>query len=157
MDAARDEHREYTVTLRDRTLDDVTVVRRSWNDRDASLEPLEFLDALVAAHADHLVASIERVLHHVLPELPRGADDANLQRASFVGLIRSWFPRIRCHVVLPFLRKAGPVRSGVGARYRLLAEMGRAPYSQVSVAEPRSRSGHRGTTISGSLARDCGA
>jgi len=108
MDAARDEHREHPVTLRDRTLDDVTVVRRSWNDRDASLEPLKFLDALLAAHADHLVASIERVLHHVLPELPRGADDANLQRASFVGLIRSWFPRIRCYVVLPFLRKAGP-------------------------------------------------
>jgi hypothetical protein len=29
MDAARDEHREHTVTLRDRTLDDVAVVRRS--------------------------------------------------------------------------------------------------------------------------------
>src|SRR5947209_6004974 len=112
MNAARDQHREHPVTLRDRTLDDVTVVRRSWNDRDASLEPLEFLDALLAAHADHLETSIQRVLHHVLPELPRGADDANFQRASFVGLIRSWFRRVRCHVVLPFLSHPGTTVSG---------------------------------------------
>jgi hypothetical protein len=37
MVAAQDEHREHSVRLRDRTLDDVTVVGRSWNDRDALL------------------------------------------------------------------------------------------------------------------------
>src|SRR5205085_5493521 len=99
----RVEQREHPVTLGDRALDDVAVVRRSWNDGDASLEPLKFLDALLAAHADHLVASIERVLHHVLPELPRGADDANFHRASLVGFVSVVVPTysLPCRSPLP--------------------------------------------------------
>ena len=39
-----------------------------------------FADALLAAHAHHLVAPVQRVLDHVPPELPGGADDAHLHR-----------------------------------------------------------------------------
>ena len=60
------------------------VVRRSRNDGDAPLERVELPDALLAAHANHLVAPIQRVLHHVLPELPRGPDDANPHRVPVV-------------------------------------------------------------------------
>ena len=38
------------------------------------------LHAWLPAYADHLVAPIERVLDHVLAELPGGSDDANLHR-----------------------------------------------------------------------------
>ena len=48
--------------------DDLAVVRRSWDNRDAPLEAVEFSDTLLAAHANYLVASIQRVLHHVLTE-----------------------------------------------------------------------------------------
>jgi hypothetical protein len=41
-------------------------------------ERIELSDALLAAHADHFVAAIERVLDHVLPELAGGSDDADL-------------------------------------------------------------------------------
>ena len=78
MDAPRDEHDEHPVAPRDRALDDLAVVRRSRNDGDAPLERIELPHALLAAHADHLVAAIQRVLHHVLPELPGGPDDADL-------------------------------------------------------------------------------
>ena len=78
VDAARDENGEHSVAPLHRALDYLAVVRRSRNDRDAILEPIELLHALLAAHAHHLVAAIERVLNHVLPELPRGSDDADL-------------------------------------------------------------------------------
>ena len=35
-------------------------------------------DALLTAHADHLMAPVKRVLHHVLPELPGDSHDADL-------------------------------------------------------------------------------
>jgi len=38
-------------------------------DRDALLEGIELFHAGVAANADDLVAAIQGVLHHVLPEL----------------------------------------------------------------------------------------
>src|SRR5690606_42156341 len=49
---------------------------------DAIAEPSELVHALVAAHADDLVAAIERVLDHVLAELAGGADDADLPRVD---------------------------------------------------------------------------
>jgi len=58
-------------------LDDLGVVRLSRNNGDASFERVELPDALLPAHADDLVAPIERVLDHVLPELPGGSDDAD--------------------------------------------------------------------------------
>jgi hypothetical protein len=77
VDASRDEHDEHPVAPRDRTLDDLAVVSRSRNDGDARLERVELPHALLAARADHLVTPIQRVLDHVLPELPRGPDDAD--------------------------------------------------------------------------------
>ena len=63
----------------DGTLDDVAVVRRSGNDSDAPLEGIELLHAALAAHANHGVAPIECVLHHVLPEFPGSPDDTDLR------------------------------------------------------------------------------
>jgi CubicO group peptidase (beta-lactamase class C family) len=58
-------------------LDHRAVVRRSRDDGDAPRERVELADALLAAHADDLVATIQRMLHHLLPEVPRGPDDAD--------------------------------------------------------------------------------
>src|SRR5918994_790252 len=41
--------------------------------------------ALLSAHANHLVAPIQRVLDHVLPELPGGTDDADPHRVPSVA------------------------------------------------------------------------
>ena len=90
MDAPRHEYYQHSVAFGYCFLDDLRVVRRSWDDRDASFEPLELAHALLPADADHLVAPIKRVLDHVLPELPGRADDADPHRgqttpvASFV-------------------------------------------------------------------------
>src|SRR5215218_10489774 len=73
----RDQYDEHPVAPRDRALDDLAVVRRSRNDSDSSLELVELLHTALAAHANHLVDPIQRVLHHVPPELPRGTDDAD--------------------------------------------------------------------------------
>src|SRR5215218_10955437 len=56
---------------------DFGVVCRSRDDRHAPLERVELADAFLAAHADDLVAAIERVLHHVAPELARRSDDTD--------------------------------------------------------------------------------
>jgi hypothetical protein len=79
---SRDENDEHPVALRDCALDDLEVVRRSRNDGDAPLERVELPHAFLPAHADHFVATVERVLHHVAPELPGGPDDANPHRAA---------------------------------------------------------------------------
>src|SRR5262249_31236073 len=68
------------VAPRDRALDRLAIVRRSRNDGDASLERVELTDALIPAHADHRIAPIQRVLHHVAPELAGRTDDAHLHR-----------------------------------------------------------------------------
>ena len=70
MDAARDEHDEYAVAAGDGALDDLAVIRRAGHDGDPPVELGELADALLAAHGDHLVAAVERVLDHVLPSLP---------------------------------------------------------------------------------------
>ena len=77
MDAPRDEDDEHAVAAGDRPLDDLVVIGRAGHDADPILELGELPDALLAAHGDHLVAAIERVLDHVAPELPRRADDAD--------------------------------------------------------------------------------
>ncbi len=85
MDPPGDEHREHPVAPSDRALDDLAVVCRSRNDCDASLERVELPHAALPADADHLVAPIQRVLHHVLPELPGGPDDTDLHRVPPVA------------------------------------------------------------------------
>src|SRR6185369_16847760 len=60
--------------------DDLAFIRRSRNDSNAPLEGIKLLHAALAAHADHRTAPIQRVLHHVDSELPRGPDDADLHR-----------------------------------------------------------------------------
>src|SRR5581483_7931593 len=44
---------------------------------DAPLERVELSHALLAAHANHLVTAIQRLLDHVLPKLPRSPNDAH--------------------------------------------------------------------------------
>src|SRR3954447_21142889 len=73
----RDEHDEHPVAARDRPFYDLTVVGCAGHDVDPTLELGELAHALVAAHGDHLVPPIQRVLDHVPPELPGRADDAN--------------------------------------------------------------------------------
>src|SRR6185437_9676404 len=85
VDPSRDQHDEHPVAPGDRPLDDLGVVRRSPNDSDAPLEPIELPYAFLTTHANHLVAPIQRVLDHVLPELPRGPDDANPHRVRPVA------------------------------------------------------------------------
>ena len=84
MDAPRDQHDEHPVAPCDRPLDNRAVVRLSGNDGDAPFERVEFSYAALPAHADHLIASIQRVLDHVSPELPRRPDDAYLHLADHV-------------------------------------------------------------------------
>ena len=80
MDTSRHEHGDHTVALGYRLLDDLAVVRRPGYNGDAARELIEFRDALVTSYAHHLIAAVERVLHHVRSGLPRGADDADLHR-----------------------------------------------------------------------------
>ncbi len=88
MDTARDEHHEHPAAPRDGAPDDVGVVRGSGDDRDTPFELVELPNALLPAHADNLVPPIERVLHHVLPELPGSADDADPHRARSIACQR---------------------------------------------------------------------
>ena len=73
----RDEHDEYPVAARDRPLYDLAVVGCARHDVDPATEHGELADALLAAHGNHLVPPIQRVLDHVPPELPGCADDAD--------------------------------------------------------------------------------
>src|SRR4051794_18180320 len=73
----RDEHDEHPLAARDRPLYDLAVVGCAAHDVDPALELGELADALLAAHGDHLVPPIQRVLDHVLPELPGRTDDAD--------------------------------------------------------------------------------
>ena len=77
LHSPRHEYGEHAVTPGDGLLDDFTVVGCSGNDGDLSPEPVEFADALLPAHAHDLVAPIERVLHHVLPQLAGRTDDTD--------------------------------------------------------------------------------
>ena len=57
----------------------LAIVGRSRNHSDAPLEAIELLDAALTADADDLIAPLQRLLHHVLAELPRRSDDADPQ------------------------------------------------------------------------------
>ena len=94
MNPPRDQHGEHPVTLCNRPLYDLAVVRLSGDDNDAVPERVELPHAALPAHANHLVAAIQRVLHHVLPELPRRPDDAHLHLAHPVAIRAS--PRRGC-------------------------------------------------------------
>src|SRR5258706_4498621 len=78
VDAHRGEQDEHPVAPGYGALDDLAVIRRSRNDSNAPLEGIKLLHTALATHTDHRIAPIERVLHHVDSELPRGPDDANL-------------------------------------------------------------------------------
>jgi hypothetical protein len=65
VNPARDEHDQHRSAPRDGTADDVAVVRGARNDRDPTVEVGELADSLLTAHADHLVAPIQRVLDHI--------------------------------------------------------------------------------------------
>jgi hypothetical protein len=78
VDAHRGKYDENAVATGDGALDDLAVVGRPRYDRDALLEGIELFHAGVAAHADDLVAAIQGVLHHVLPELSGSPYDADL-------------------------------------------------------------------------------
>src|ERR1700704_3190222 len=87
VNAHRGKHDEHPVAPGYGALDDLAVIRRSRNDSNAPLEGIELLHAALAAHADHRIAPIQRVLHHVDSELPRGPDDADLHH---VRQAHSW-------------------------------------------------------------------
>jgi len=71
---------EYAVAPGDGLADDLAVIRRAGNDGDAPFEGIEFADALLPAGADHLVAPVPRVLHHVPAELPGSPNYADFHR-----------------------------------------------------------------------------
>jgi hypothetical protein len=85
VDAARHQHDEHPVAARDGSLDDFPIVGPTRNDLDELVEPTELLDALLPTHADDVVTAVERVLDHVLPELPGRADDADALLARAHG------------------------------------------------------------------------
>src|SRR3954470_9092180 len=87
--APRREHHQHAVAAADRAPDDLAVVSGAGIDGDAVAEAVELSDALLAAHADDLVATVERVLRHVLPELAGDADDADLH-GCLLGGRHSW-------------------------------------------------------------------
>src|SRR6266545_2985802 len=89
VDASRDQHDEHPVAPGDRSLDGIGVVRRSRHDRDAAGELVQLVNAFLPAHADNLVAAIERVPHHVAPELAGGPDDAHLRGVAASGVLHA--------------------------------------------------------------------
>jgi hypothetical protein len=58
VDPSWGQYDEHPVASRDRPLDDLMVVRRSRNDGDAPLEPVELSHALLPAHADQVFTRI---------------------------------------------------------------------------------------------------
>src|SRR5689334_25202041 len=104
--APRHQYGEHPIAPVDRAPDDLAVVRRSRNDADALLEGVELADALSPAYPDNLVAPIQRVLHHVLPELPGGSDNADLRSVD----------------VHPFRLVGTPCRYKSGGHSRTLAQ-----------------------------------
>src|SRR5258708_25612706 len=108
VDAHRGEHDEPPVAPGYGALDDLAVIRRSRNDSNAPLEGIKLLHTALAAHTDHRIAPIQRVLHHVDSELPRGPDDANLHHVrpaySWVTIavsISNDFDHLKPHLLPP--------------------------------------------------------
>ena len=68
-------------------------ILKGWFERvfaygDALLERVELACAAFSTHANHLVAPIQRVLHHVLPELPGSPHDTNFLHFDLNSLRR---------------------------------------------------------------------
>ena len=84
-DPSRHQHGEHAVAARNSVLDDLPVIRRSRNDRDTPRELLELVHTDLPAYGDHLVAPVQRELHHVPPQLAGGSDDADRQRGGRTG------------------------------------------------------------------------
>ena len=81
MNPPRDQHGEHPITPCDSLLDNLAVIRSAGNDCDAPFELREFADTLLPTDANHLVASIEGMPHHVPTEFPRSPDNANFHRS----------------------------------------------------------------------------
>jgi hypothetical protein len=95
VDPARDQHGQHPVAAVDRALDDVAVVGRPRDDRDAALERVELAHAGFTAHGDHLVAAGQRLLDHVLPELSGRPDDADPPPGGVMGWFHLFTPGVR--------------------------------------------------------------
>ncbi|KOX10885.1 hypothetical protein ADK66_06850 [Micromonospora sp. NRRL B-16802] len=65
MHTPGDQDGEHTVAAGDRPLDDGTIVRRPRDDCDSALELVQLVHAARTAHADDLVALVQRVPDHV--------------------------------------------------------------------------------------------
>src|SRR5919206_1180269 len=78
----RNQHSEDGVTPAHRALDDLAVIRRSRNDGDPPRELGQLVHADLAAHGDDLVTPVQRVPHHISPQLARGPDYADPQFAT---------------------------------------------------------------------------
>src|SRR5690606_17901842 len=71
------QHREHAIAAVDRPTNHLAVVRRAGHDRDAILKRIQLRHAALSTDADNLVTTLQRMPHHVLTELARGADDAD--------------------------------------------------------------------------------
>src|SRR6185295_13713705 len=116
--APRGHHDENPAASRDSALDDLAVVGRSRDDSDAPLERVELPHALLAAHANHLVTAVQRLLDHVLPKLPRSPHDAHSHLLLPSVDRHSNWPAFRHDtrertLASPRLSKADPQSSGV--------------------------------------------
>jgi hypothetical protein len=82
VDTPGDQHGKNPVAPRHRLADDLAVVGRPGDHSDLPGECIELCDALLAAHAGHLIAPVKRVPHHVLSELAGGAYNADPHHVS---------------------------------------------------------------------------
>lgn len=74
---------------------ELAIVHRSRDDGDAYLELFELINALFPADARYFVSSIQRVLYHILTELPGCPNDTDLPDIPhFIRWIRQLVVRI---------------------------------------------------------------
>ena len=78
MDSPWDQLDENSVASGDRSLDDMGIVRRTQENLDTPLELVVLRNAALPAYANHLVATVKRMLHHVLAQLPGSTHNADL-------------------------------------------------------------------------------
>jgi hypothetical protein len=105
------------------------------------MKSVELPHAALPAHANHLVAPTERVLHHVLPELSGRLDDADFHRGHPVapstgesaGVARGLKGVLHCLVNRPWDRMAGNIPVLARARYsgRCARRSTRPPHHEI--------------------------
>ena len=71
------QHGQYAVTTCHRLFNHVAIIGRTGNHGDALLEFIQLGYTLLTADADHFIAPVERMAHHVFAELAGCADDTN--------------------------------------------------------------------------------